>query len=130
MNKSLKTLLLVSTIVLPLSACGHMHAKGNMMNGKQCKVSRNLDRAQRDLVSATDDLQAAADAAPDASVKKKLHDMARDAAKLADKAGSCKKMCDSKHDKEDMKPAAKPAHKKAHHAKPAAPVAPAPAKAN
>lgn len=122
MNKSLKTLLLVSTIILPLSACGHMHGKGGSA-ANQCKVSPHLEKAQKGLATVTSDLQAAATEAKDADAKKRLGKLAKESEKLSASIGKCKKMCDAKHEAKDAKAAAKPAHKKAHHAKPAAPVA-------
>jgi hypothetical protein len=123
MNKYIKTLLLASVVVLPLAACsGNMHARSGD-KGVNCKMSKHMDKIQKDISSATTELQAAIADAQDTKVKQRLQKIVKNAEKISTDLKNCKKMCDAKNmaQSEDKK-AGKPAHKK-HHATTAAPEA-------
>lgn len=134
MHKHLKTLLIASVILLPISACsGHLHGKNDTasVGSAHCKMTKNMEKAQKSADKVLKELDEAAANATDEATKKNLKKIIKEADKLANDIGQCKRMCDAKAAKGESAPAEKAKHKKAHHAaKPAAATpaaAPAPA---
>lgn len=117
MNKHLKTLLIVTTIILPLSACsGHLRGKtdsGYAKDAKHCKLSKSMEKAQKNADKVLKALDDAAANTSDAATKKHLQKIIKDADKLANEIGKCKRMCDAKANGENAAPDAKAKKKKA-----------------
>ena len=133
MNKSLKTLLLVSTIVLPLSACsGHLHGKNDdgYYHKMHCKHSKNLDRAKSSAENTLRELDRAVANTSDEATRQRLQKIVKNADKLSEEISQCQRMCEAKMHG-DSTSGKKEKHKKVNHsAKPAAaPQAAAPAPA-
>ncbi len=132
MRKHLKTLLILSAVAMPISACsGHLHGNTDGAYNKHsmnCKISKSMDKAKHSAENTLKALDEAAANTTDTATKKRLQKLISDADKLANSIGKCKKMCDVKG-KEAAAPAAKATHKKHHAAKTAAPATTAPAAA-
>lgn len=109
MNKHLKTLLIVSAILMPISACsGNLHGKNDgAMGGANCKITRNIEKAQKHADKTLKELDEAAASTTDVATKKRLKKLAKDADKLSHDIGQCKKICDTKGKDAKATPAAK-----------------------